>query len=144
MASTAIPPKIAASTHGFVHPVGCPPYGSSEYTMPVSLAISPIANRMLPSQSIFAEMRTPRSFCGKASLRIAEELANRNAPPTPRHGQHDGEECEDREAEVVHPYPAVNITDPSKANHQHRSDQHEPHEYPQEIRTCPTAAAGSG
>ena len=28
-------------------------------------------------------MALPRSFCGNASVRMAVELANRNAPPTP-------------------------------------------------------------
>ena len=58
---TAIPPKMPVSTHGLVHPVGWPPYGSSEYTIPVSTEISPTANRVLPSQSILAGMRTPLS-----------------------------------------------------------------------------------
>ena len=57
----AIPPKMPASTQGLVQPVGWPPYGSSEYTIPTSTEISPTANRVLPSQSILAGMRTPLS-----------------------------------------------------------------------------------
>ncbi len=136
--STAIPPKTAASTFGLVQPVGWPPYGSREYTMPLSSEIRPTANSVLPSQSILAGTRIPLSFSfryahtvpnrpngtetrntsrhsigastpprisprndpptaamplipialprsssGNASVRIAVELANRNAPPTP-------------------------------------------------------------
>ena len=102
----------------------------------------------------------PRSSCGNASVRIAVELANRNAPPTPwktrmmmihnapagagqpGHRQQDREEREDGEAEVVHLDPAVDVADPAQADHQHRGDQQEAHEHPEEVRRCSTAPAG--
>ena len=66
----------------------------------------------------------PRRLLGNASVRMAVELANRNAPPMPctmrredqpqrggyavhpGHGQRDRAHGEDREAQVVHAYPA--------------------------------------
>ena len=97
----------------------------------------------------------PRSFCGNASVRIAEELAKRNAPPTPCPSrmtmihsaaadaghpgdrQQDREDREDGEAEDEHPDPAEHVADASEADHQHAGDQHESHQDPQEVGRVP-------
>ena len=102
----------------------------------------------------------PRWFSGKASVRMALELANRKAPPTPwktrmmmshraparavhpGHRQQDREDGEDGEAQVVHPDPAVHVADPAEADHQHRRDQQEPHQHPQEVRGVARAPEG--
>ena len=45
-------------------------------------SISP-RNEPLTAAMPLIPIALPRSFCGNASVRIAVELANRNAPPTP-------------------------------------------------------------
>ena len=42
----------------------------------------PMNDPAMPA-TVFTPSASPRWLCGKASVRIAEEFANRNAPPTP-------------------------------------------------------------
>ena len=51
----------------------------------------------------------------------------------PVDGQEDREDGEDREPEVVHPDPPVHVPEPPEGEHQHRRDQQEPHQDPEEV-----------
>ena len=92
----------------------------------------------------------PRRSGGKASVRMAAELAMSSAAPTPwkmrmtmsqmpRGGAgHPGdaeeqrEEGEDGEAEVVHADPAVDVAQAAEAHHQHAGDDEEAEDHPEQ------------
>ena len=92
----------------------------------------------------------PRWLSGKTSVRMAAELAMSMAAPTPwkiritisqhaggvaRHpgdAQHQREEREDGEAQVVDPHPAVDVAQPAEAHHQHAGDHQEAEDHPQQ------------
>ena len=93
----------------------------------------------------------PRCSAGNASVRIAAELAIRNAAADPLHDPHrdhpdrrfaalhpgrrkqDRAGREDREAEVVHPDAPVHVADPPEADDQHRHHDHEAEQHPQQV-----------
>src|SRR6202020_1056703 len=92
----------------------------------------------------------PRWLAGKASVRIAVELANRNAPPIPctirqmisqsaalvtliQVTARKMDAIEDREAKVVHAYPAEHVAQPPERDHQHGRYDQEAHEHPQQV-----------
>ena len=99
----------------------------------------------------FRPSAVPRWLAGNASVRIAVELANRNAPPMPctmrQKISHSAAAApciqvtvrkieatrEDREAHVVHADPAEHVAEPAERHHQHRGDHHEAHEHPQQV-----------
>ena len=96
-------------------------------------------------------MARPRWSSGKASVRMALELASKMAPPTPwatriaiSHSapptpvihvteSRTEKSGEDGEAEVVHLHPAVHIAEATEAHDEHRRDEQVAHEQPQEI-----------
>ena len=63
-----------------------------------------------------------------------DDPQNARHPGQERHRQQDREQGEHGEAEVVHLDPAVDVAHPAQADHQHRGDQDEPEEDPQEVR----------
>ncbi len=93
----------------------------------------------------------PRWWAGKASVRIAVELAKIIAPPTPcttrptishiapapwssgSSAQRDRRRGEDQEAEVVHPDPAVDVAEPAQQDHEHGRDDQEAHDHPEQV-----------
>ena len=99
----------------------------------------------------FMPRAVPRWLAGNASVRIAVELANRNAPPIPCTTRQmisqsapavpciqvtrreDRGDAEHREAHVVHAHAAEHVAQPPERDHQHRGDHEETHEHPQQV-----------
>ena len=99
----------------------------------------------------FTPSASPRWSDGNASVRIAAELANSIAPPTPcttrqpiSHSapaaavqrvkrQRDRRDREDDEPEVVDPHPAVDVAEPSERHDEDRRHQQEAHQHPQQV-----------
>ena len=93
----------------------------------------------------------PRWLAGKASVRIAAELASRKAAPTPctmrktirysapvapGHPVDRQEQRGDRvddEAEVVHLHPPVHVPEPPEADDQHARHDQEAEDHPQQV-----------
>ena len=93
----------------------------------------------------------PRWLNGNASVRMAGELAISIAPPTAcrirqpishsapdgpvngSNGQRERAEREDREAEVVHPDPAVDVTEAAERHHQDGRDDQVAHQHPEQV-----------
>jgi hypothetical protein len=92
---------------------------------------------------------------GKASVRMAAELAISMAAPTawkirmtmsqipaacpvgPGDGEQQGEEGEDGEAQVVDPDPAVDVAQPAQGDHQHAGHHQEAEDHPQQVEGVP-------
>ena len=92
----------------------------------------------------------PRRSGGKASVRMAAELAMSMAAPDPLEDAHDdepdaaggaghpgdaqqqGEEGEDGEAEVVHADAPVEVAQAPEAHHQHAGDDEEAEDHPEQ------------
>ena len=93
----------------------------------------------------------PRWCSGKASVRMAVELAIRKAAPTPwksrmttsqmrgRGAGHPGdreqerEERVDDEAEVVHAHPSEHVAESPEADDQDRRHDHEAEDHPEQV-----------
>ena len=93
----------------------------------------------------------PRWLAGKASVRMAAELAKSMAPPTPWKirpmirkrapalpciqvtREQQGKEGEDGEAQVVDPHSPVHVAQAAQADDQHAGHHHEAEDHPQQV-----------
>ena len=93
----------------------------------------------------------PRRLAGKASVRIAVELANsiaapmpctsrqpisHSAPPAPCIGSTASRiepTVKTTKPGVVDPHPAVDVAEPAEGHHEYRGDQQEAHQHPEQV-----------
>ncbi len=112
--------------------------------------ISPM-NEPLNAAAWFTPMAMPRWVSGKASVRMAAELAMSMAAPTPwkmrmtmrymaggvagqpGHAEGEREEGEDGEAEVVHADPPVHVAQPAQRHHEHARRDEEAQDHPEQV-----------
>ena len=112
--------------------------------------ISP-RNEPLKAAAWLTPRAMPRWFSGKASVRMAAELAMSMARADaledahddqvhpggvagqPAHAQGEREEGEDGEAQVVHADPSVHVAQPAQRHHEHAGGDEEAQDHPEQV-----------